>query len=65
MTNKPKRSTNQPFSKEEVTIRSDIDTKNIYHSTPVYPGDSVDQHKLLEEGNEIFNEKEIKQSNNN
>lgn len=55
-----------PFlEKEEVTIRSDINSKDIFHSTPYYAGDSVDQHKQLEEVNEFFSEKEIKQSNNN
>jgi hypothetical protein len=53
------------LSKEEVTIRSDIDSKKIFHSTPYYAGDSVDQHKQLEEVNEMFSEKEIKQSNEN
>jgi hypothetical protein len=53
------------LNKEEVTIRSDIDSKDIFHSTPYYAGDSVDQHKQLEEVNEMFSEKEIKQSNEN
>ncbi len=50
---------------EEITIRSDINPKNIFHSTPIYAGDSVDQHKQLEEINEMFSEKEIKQNNEN
>ncbi|OIJ16956.1 hypothetical protein BKP45_20910 [Anaerobacillus alkalidiazotrophicus] len=53
------------LAKEEVTIRSDLNSKNIFHSTPFYAGDSVDQHKQLEEVNEMFSEKEIKQSNEN
>ncbi|MFN7253378.1 MAG: hypothetical protein ACK4M9_21790 [Anaerobacillus sp.] len=53
------------LNKEEVTIRSDIDSKDIFHTTPYYAGDSVDQHKQLEEVNEMFTEKEIKQSNEN
>lgn len=53
------------LNEEEVTIRSDIDSKDIFHSTPYYAGDSVDQHKQLEEVNEMFSEKEIKQSNEN
>ncbi|RXJ01323.1 hypothetical protein DS745_10300 [Anaerobacillus alkaliphilus] len=53
------------LKREEVTIRSDIDSKDIFHSTPYYAGDSVDQHKQLEEVNEMFSEKEIKQSNEN
>lgn len=56
---------NEYLEKEEVTIRSDIDSKDIFHSTPYYAGDSVDQHKQLEEVNEMFSEKEIKQSNEN
>ncbi|OIJ11365.1 hypothetical protein BKP37_15945 [Anaerobacillus alkalilacustris] len=53
------------LSKEGVTIRGDLNPKNIFHSTPFYAGDAVDQHKQLEEVNEIFSEKEIKQSNEN
>ncbi len=53
------------LKKEAVTIRSDVDSKDIFHSTPYYAGDSVDQHKQLEEVNEMFSEKEIKQSNEN
>lgn len=53
------------LNEEEITIRSDIDSKAIFHSTPYYAGDSVDQHKQLEEVNEMFSEKEIKQSNEN
>lgn len=53
------------LAKEQVTIRSDLDSKDIFHSTPTYSGDSVDQHKQLEEVNEMFSEKEIKQSNEN
>jgi hypothetical protein len=53
------------FKKEEVTIRSDIDSKDFYHTTPYYAGDSVDQHNQLEEANEMFSEKVIKQSNEN
>ncbi len=53
------------LEKEEITIRSDIDSKDIFHSTPVYAGDSVDEHKQLEEVNEMLSEKEIKQSNEN
>lgn len=53
------------LKREEMIIRSDVDSKDIFHSTPVYAGDSVDQHKELEEGNEMFSEKEIKQSNEN
>ena len=50
---------------ENITIRTDLGTKDIFHSTPYYAGDSVDQHKQLEEVNEMFSEKEIKQSNEN
>lgn len=56
---------NTYLAKEEVSIRTDLDTKDIFHSTPYYAGDSVDQHKQLEEVNEMFSEKEIKQSNEN
>ncbi|WP_245741845.1 hypothetical protein [Anaerobacillus arseniciselenatis] len=53
------------LKREEITIRSNVDSKDIFRSTPVYAGDSVDQHKQLEEVNEMFSEKEIKQSNEN
>lgn len=60
-----KENKNGYLNDRDVTIRTDLDSKDIFHSTPYYAGDSVDQHKQLEEVNELFSEKEIKQSNEN
>lgn len=61
-----KRNKDSFLEKRENTVRSDRDAKETSNMPPVYAaGESVDQHKQIEEANEFFSEKEIKQSNNN
>lgn len=50
---------------EEYTIRSDVNPKDLFHTTAYYAGDSVQGHKELEEANQIIGDEEIKQQNEN
>jgi len=56
--------TNTP-NKEEFTIRTDVNPKDLFHTTAYYAGDAVNEHKELEEANQIVGEEEIKQQNEN
>lgn len=56
--------TNTPREKE-YTIRTDPSSYNLFNTTSYYPGDSVNEHKELEEANEDIATEEIKQQHNN
>jgi hypothetical protein len=42
-------------------MNADLDTHNPFKSEAEYAGDSIDEHVTLEQANEYFAEKEIKQ----
>ncbi|MDF0726949.1 hypothetical protein PY093_09495 [Cytobacillus sp. S13-E01] len=44
-----------------VGMSEDLDTNNPFESEAMYAGDSVDEHVTLEQANQYFAEKEIKQ----
>lgn len=50
---------------EQVGVRTDLNTENLFDSTNRYAGDSVNEHKAIESANEFFAEKEIEQARNN
>ncbi|MBU8908375.1 hypothetical protein [Desertibacillus haloalkaliphilus] len=51
---------------EELTIKSDLNSKNPFKTTgSYYPGDSVNEHKELEEANAEIAQEEIQQVYNN
>jgi hypothetical protein len=56
--------TNAP-KQETIGPTSGLNPKHPYVSDKLYPGDSVDQHKKLENANHILNEGELKQQNEN
>jgi hypothetical protein len=47
------------------SVRTDLNSENPFNTTSYYAGDSVDEHKDLEEANDYFNEKELGQENEN
>jgi hypothetical protein len=59
-----KKLTNAPKSRN-YGLSSSNNGGNPLSSNKVYPGDSVDSHKELEEVNQYLNEGEISQQNNN
>ncbi|MDG5788014.1 hypothetical protein QA612_10985 [Evansella sp. AB-P1] len=56
--------TNAPED-EEYTIRTNTSFINPLKTNQYYPGDSVDQHKELEENNRDIAREEIRQQNEN
>ncbi|TLS38164.1 hypothetical protein [Pseudalkalibacillus caeni] len=56
--------TNTPLN-PEMTMRTDLNSKNVFGTEEYYPGDSVEQHKYMEESNEYIAEKEIAQQREN
>lgn len=50
---------------EGIGIRTDLDTKHLFDTVDRYAGDSVNEHKQMEEANEHFASEEIEQVNNN
>jgi hypothetical protein len=56
--------TNTPLNMT-YSIRSDLNSENPFHTTSYYAGDSVNEHKDLEESNEYIDQKEIGQQNEN
>ncbi|WP_034670236.1 hypothetical protein [Ectobacillus panaciterrae] len=56
--------TNAPKQKS-IGVTSALNTKNPYKSETIYPGDSVDEHKKLEQANMFLNESALKQQNEN
>ncbi|MFC3882199.1 hypothetical protein ACFOU2_01120 [Bacillus songklensis] len=49
----------------EISIRSDLNSENPFGSRSYYAGDSVDEHKKLEEANQYIAEEELQQQNDN
>ncbi|MFX3622509.1 MAG: hypothetical protein ACE3JP_00335 [Ectobacillus sp.] len=54
--------TNAPVEKT-IGTTSALNTKQPYKSEKLYPGDSVDEHKKLENANRILNEGALRQQN--
>lgn len=49
----------------EFGVATDVNTKNPLDSQQYYPGDSVNEHKNIEDVNLYMDEGEISQQNNN
>ncbi|MFD3447550.1 hypothetical protein ACFDTO_23440 [Microbacteriaceae bacterium 4G12] len=56
--------TNAPNSKK-IGPATVLNTKDPYHSDRIYPGDSVDEHKKIENANMFLNEGALGQINEN
>ena len=56
--------TNAP-NDEEYTVNTDTSSRNPLKSNEYYPGDSVDQHKEIEEANLNLAKEELQQQNEN
>ncbi|MGP4041425.1 hypothetical protein ACTWP4_16200 [Gracilibacillus sp. D59] len=56
---------NQANQVGEIGIRVDIDPAHLEDTVERYAGDSVNEHKQLEEANEYLAKKEIEQVRNN
>jgi hypothetical protein len=54
--------TNAP-KQETMGVTSALNTKHPYKSETIYPGDSVDEHKKLEQANMFLNQDALKQQN--
>ncbi|MRH43799.1 hypothetical protein GH741_14065 [Aquibacillus halophilus] len=52
-------------SAEGIGIRTELDSEHPYHTIDQYAGDSVDEHKEIENANEHFADEELDQINNN
>lgn len=67
---KSKREKNFPLPTQanqdgEIGVRKDLDPAHLKETRNRYPGDSVDEHKELEEANEYIASKEIEQVDHN
>jgi hypothetical protein len=49
----------------EMSIRSDLNSEDPFGSRSYYAGDSVDEHKKMEEANQSIAEAELQQQNDN
>lgn len=56
--------TNAPED-EEITIHTNLSSINPLKTNQYYPGDSVEQHKNLEEANRDLAQDELRQQNEN
>lgn len=56
--------TNTPLNMT-YTIRTDLNSENPFNTSSVYAGDSVNEHKNLEESNQLIAEDELGQQQEN